>query len=58
MGWDAGLVVYQISAVFSGFLLVFFRLALSFSSFLNQFFSIFVLKTSEGRNKMHQSVVT
>ena len=36
VGWDAGAVVYQISAVFSGFLRVFFRLALCFSSFPNQ----------------------
>ena len=40
VGWNAGAVVYQISAVFSGYLLIFFRLGLCFSCFLKQLFSI------------------
>ena len=48
VGCDAGAVVYQISALFSGFLLLFFRLALSFS-ILNQLFSIFGLKREKSQ---------
>ena len=49
MSWDAGAVVYKISAVFSGFLLIFFRLALGFSSLLDQLFTNFGLKRDKSQ---------